>query len=263
MRATLSRRLVSATWITREMILAYRIKERPPARSITEEVRVGLVDVRFGPVRMEGPFNHQPISSGTRMEAILGPDASNVSRQYVPGTRTNGNSLREFMTALVQDSYTKDWKAGHLLNEELGGDGQNAANLTPLTSKANSAHKSFESHIKRMLLQCHRIDREDKACTHWYGVEYKVQVSHDRYSAPFDADLIDSYVALFISIEYKYIKIEKARFPFLVKQDVAGNDPKIQTLTRADPPVYSSTNVKSVRRNGIGTEFFAEIHNQD
>jgi hypothetical protein len=242
----------------RRRLLAFRKTNTSSGRSIIEQLPVGLVRHTYGPALAQ-TFENAQIHSGTWMEAVLGPDQSNVSSYYRLGTKTNSNSLRPFMTALADDSHMKGWIAGHLLNEEMGGQGDRDENLTPLTTRANSAHKAYEAHIKKMLLQCHRIDREKKEIDAWYGVHYRVNVS----TRPVFQDLIDTYVASHISIEYRYIKIEKKRFPVLVIEQVGPLDPNLHMLKIAGKPASKSTNAVNEQCNQDNTRFSVEIHNEN
>jgi hypothetical protein len=208
-------------------------------------------------------FEKTQICSGTSMEAVLGPDQAHSSTgYYVSGTTTNNNSLRPFMNALSVDSGTRGWVAGHLLNEEMGGQGDADENLTPLTSKANAAHKAYESHIKKMLQQCHLIDRDNKGHDWWYGVKYNVTAWPWATVYP---DLIDTYVASHLAITYKYIKIKKDGFPQSVRIEAVdgSTDTFRYRLNTAGKPNCTSESAKNEYCDPFGTEFSVEIHNDN
>jgi hypothetical protein len=222
--------------------LAFRAKIVSTGRSTNEALAVALIIRTYGTCLTQ-VFENTQIRSGTSMEAVLGPDQAHSSTgYYVSGTKTNSNSLRPFMQALLADSHMQGWVAGHLLNEEMGGLGDADENLTPLTTRANGAHKAYESHIKKMLHQCHLIDRDNKAHDYWYGVRYKVTAWPRAMVTP---DLIDTCVASHLAIRYKYIKIKKDGFPQSVK------------IEEVD------TSVENEWCNPFNTEFSVEIHNEN
>lgn len=88
---------------------------------------------------------------------------------------------------LAREKYPrKVFVSGHLLNAEFGGDGEDAENLTILTSKANANHKSFDNPIKDALdtlkklyelLAKHFVDISKIE----YGVRVSVTTSRDKW----------------------------------------------------------------------------------
>ncbi len=83
---------------------------------------------------------HPSAAGGARSTATLGPN-SYFSRN------SNANPDLPRAKRDAEDHYRRAFISGHLLNEQLGGSGQNAANLTILTSGANSRMKSFDNPI--------------------------------------------------------------------------------------------------------------------
>jgi len=137
------------------------------------------------------------------MAGLLGPDLGDGQRR---GTPTNSTSLQPLM-GLLNGNSPKSWVAGHLLNAEFGGSGNAVENLTPLTSAANNAHKTFENHIKRMLLLCKGLDDQYPAASDWYGVRYRVDVSTDTYADPATINVgnMYSYAYSHIEVEYEFV----------------------------------------------------------
>lgn len=252
--------------------MAYRIIPHPAGgRSREVKVTRDLVIDRYGVLRQYGPCPHaNPIANiptgGSWMEAILGPD---LGDGQVRGSATNTTSLDPTIS-LMNGYSTKSWKAGHLLNAEFGGSGILNDNLTPLTAAANAAHKTFEQHIKRMLVKCHQIDGSDKQAPHWYGVWYRVDVDSNSYAtAPAPADM-HSYAYSHISIRYRFVKLPK--FPPNVAahlgnpppntcNTVAVNDPHYQALRSVTLPAFApSPNIANWVAQPV--EFSVEIHNE-
>jgi hypothetical protein len=80
---------------------------------------------------------------------------------------------------------------------------------------------------------------------------------------PVFQDLIDTYVASHISLEYRYIKIEKKRFPVLVIEQVGPLDPYLPMLKIAGKPASKSTNAVNEQCIQDNTRFSVEIHNEN
>ncbi|MCK9485551.1 MAG: hypothetical protein M0R73_02450 [Dehalococcoidia bacterium] len=82
-------------------------------------------------------------AGGAHSRATLGPDA-------LLGMGSDANAS---LPAAIRDARAKypemNFKAGHLLNADFGGNGDEAANLTILTAQANAAHKGFDNPVKR------------------------------------------------------------------------------------------------------------------
>jgi len=113
-------------------------------------------------------------AGGTSVSAELGPAAGQpVNYGSVPGVSscTAVNALN----AVLYDG--KIWIKGHLLNDNLGGEGV-SKNLTPMTHTANMQFKGqFESKVKSALDVCYSrasfgLDGRDN----YYGVSFAVDV---------------------------------------------------------------------------------------
>lgn len=229
-------------------------------RVVRKEVPVALESISYGIERF--PIKSGMSAGGTMMHAILGPDQSETSRFREPGTPTNNDSLQPLMKLLNKDS-AKNWIAGHLLNADLGGSGTLKANLTPLTHAANSAHKHYEAHIKRMLLMCYNIDFNAPADNFWYGVEYSISVSSEPFNSPVDEDLMDTYCSSFITLNYGFVRRAKTGATAWVP--VAIGDPQLSRLSSVlRPNCAPSPNIKNYdQHTGTpGVQFRLEIHNE-
>lgn len=113
-------------------------------------------------VKWDPAVNH----IGQKMEAKpLGPDHKLGSK---PKSNTVGAKAAKDMETIaegkIEGGKTK-YVQGHLLNEQLGGPGDDARNLVPFTSQANAIHKTkVENQIKNLVNLQHK----------W--VNYKVEV---------------------------------------------------------------------------------------
>jgi hypothetical protein len=119
--------------------------------------------------------------SGTQTETV----GRSMEATLDPGTPINGSAPGDgeqtgLMGYLKDTKNFKSMKRGHLMNGQLGGPGI-AANMFPITSKANTYHQlHVENYIK-------------KAIANDVGVFYKVDVNSN-----YDADSSDSAAAEFI-----------------------------------------------------------------
>ncbi|HEY0452658.1 hypothetical protein [Actinophytocola sp.] len=92
----------------------------------------------------EGP-DYEPAAeadAGGRLSTVVLGPGSYVTR------RSDANSKLPQAIVAARTHYGIGFKAGHLVNAEFGGDGQNARNLTILTPSANSAMRAFDNRVK-------------------------------------------------------------------------------------------------------------------
>lgn len=111
---------------------------------------------------------------GTSMDVILGPTAAK-SVNY--GSKTSAKSIPSLMRPLHARDPDK-WVAGHLLNDNLGGDGEWTRNLTPLTKTANRNHATHENRIKNACEYADLFHRTYPGHGYWYGIHYWVDVAN-------------------------------------------------------------------------------------
>jgi hypothetical protein len=208
------------------------------------------------------------------MAGLLGPDLGDGQRR---GTPTNSTSLQPLM-GLLNGNSPKSWVAGHLLNAEFGGSGNAVENLTPLTSAANNAHKTFENHIKRMLLLCKGLDDQYPAASDWYGVRYRVDVSTDTYADPATINVgkMYSYAYSHIEVEYEFVTLRKfapgmppASPPPNTCNPVSTNalapDPRLAALRNVILPTFAflpAGNIVNWSPDANGIKFSVEVHNE-
>lgn len=171
-------------------------------RIIVTQVPVGIVSLHFGPVRTYAG----KVTGGSGVTAVLGPDLGDGQRR---GTPTNSSSLQPVMSMLNTSTSPHSWVAGHLLNADLGGIGTDDRNLTALTSAANANHKTFESHVKRLLARCRALDLQQPDATSWYGLRYTVGVSTMCFAhTPHPSD-VHSYAYSHVTFDYGVVRIDK------------------------------------------------------
>lgn len=84
-------------------------------------------------------------AGGSHSWAVLGPTATRAAN-------SNANPSLPRAIRPARRAYPRaGFVAGHLLNGDFGGSGQDAPNLTILTSRGNSAHKRFDNRVKDAL----------------------------------------------------------------------------------------------------------------
>jgi hypothetical protein len=236
---------------------------RPNGRPRPNNVNRGLVSVEYGDTGEFGPQHGKICTGGTSVQAVLGPDAASnsLAHYHLGGTPTSENSLNPLMGSLRKHG---KWVAGHLLNSDWGGKGDEDRNLTPLTSGANSAHKFYESHVKKMLMLCHNLDDQAPNRQYWYGVHYSVTVSPESFAENKDVSDLHSYCASHITLDYRFIKLPKSDYQGSTYEEIAPNDPNLQTLRdkilEAVKTKESGDNVQQLNINS-GNRVSVEIHN--
>lgn len=92
-----------------------------------------------GPVYTPSP---RPGAGGCLSTVVLGPGG------YVSKNSDADRSAIPAILAAEAAGYPHTFKAGHLLNAEFGGSGDDPDNLTILTTAANSAQRSFDEAVK-------------------------------------------------------------------------------------------------------------------
>jgi len=172
------------------------------------------------PRYIESPVwgGHTAYGGGSSVQAILGPAAArdvNRGQTTLPNTPTVMGRLRELYPA-------SSIIAGHLLNANWGGTG-GAHNITPLTSAANSAHKTIENRITNALGVMDRHLERNPSPMH-YGISYEVTVSTER-AAMFPQT---QYLAKFIRVRAQAVE----RDPLT---GVIGPSPEAQRIMQFHP----------------------------
>lgn len=150
-----------------------------------------------------GPSSN--VGGASWMRAIIGP-AQGAVEHY--GSRPAANTPG-VMRSLLDDGSLNDfgWIAGHLLNDNLGGPGV-ACNLTPLTTAGNKNHlNTCETAIKNFIIAAYSRTLLNKADTHWFGVDYSVTVSDEKW---FAGHALLRHVATHLIISAKVVMQEKS-----------------------------------------------------
>ena len=145
---------------------------------------------------------------GKSVTTILRPGAGELRL----GTPTSsGKSIPKTMRLLgaretirqgLKKKFVK-WIAGHLLNADLGGYGDDDENLVPLTSRANRNHSTFENLVKRMAVGARWI--QAKRPDRYLGVRYSVIASDNALQTT--GDLADVPSTLELAAEVVQFKL--------------------------------------------------------
>lgn len=96
---------------------------------------------------------------------------------------------------MARQSYPQAYfKAGHLLNADLGGDGKDPGNMTILTARANSQMTAFDNNVKYVLAVLHNLYKEmhqqEDVSTWTYGIEVKISVSAEKWGMAYPDNCI-------------------------------------------------------------------------
>jgi hypothetical protein len=149
-------------------------KSRPPLATAID----GLPAYWEDPTHTAHP---KAVAGALKMEVVLGPNACN------PRANDAASNLPKAIAA-ARTKYPKcKFKAGHVLNCDLGGDGKNAKNLTILSSSGNTSMTLPDNALKRAANALKKvyeaiygsdvaIDGEELK-TIKYGIELKITVS--------------------------------------------------------------------------------------
>ena len=167
--------------------------KRPPKETWFNEMDRYFSDPKYTGV----PGN--PDAGGKNSTVELGPTGL-----VEMGTDANPN-----LPKAIKDARTKYpgkyFKAGHLLNADLGGDGQNAKNLTILTASANTSQQGFDNPVKRAVSQLYKLysaiyDDPSKPSIDGIkcGIKVEVSVSDEKWHA---TDSPDNSIAESISFK--------------------------------------------------------------
>ena len=138
--------------------------------------------------------------------------ANKIKDHHDPATGEtwSGNDLsQDLVDHLEANGMPGDhgWVKGHLENDNLGGSGE-AHNLTPLTDKANSAHKNHvESSIKELVNRVNGDVFKKNGIDH-IGVDYEVKTS-PNVKFPNSPNSFEHSIRDYVEINAKYTGVDQ------------------------------------------------------
>ena len=106
----------------------------------------------------------------------------------------------------IDAAFPRRYIRGHLLNANLGGRGEMAKNLTPLTSSANGLHKNrAETDVKNLVL------KEEKIVRYFVTANYKKVpwTAAEKAKLGNKADPVLEELAATLSVEWQQVRIRK------------------------------------------------------
>ncbi|BAZ23368.1 hypothetical protein NIES4073_42560 [Kalymmatonema gypsitolerans NIES-4073] len=188
----------------------------------TDSGKISLPDLKPPYYFVEQKYGNLKRNSGSSMSVILGPKIDNSGK----GSETNHESIPDIIKPLNNEDFTVKekrtasgetknlrhglWVAGHLLNANLGGSGQDPKNLTPLTQIANIKHKNkIETKIKTLMTQARQRSEGYKKDLTWKGVKYSVDVSDETFGDNPPWDKAPSH----ITINATKVEVKKKAIP--------------------------------------------------
>lgn len=140
----------------------------PKHKAIARGLKVKLTrDVKEtgGDKELETKISWDPVhdesGEGTKVDALIGPDHELGSEPQ------SGNHIWNVRRNMLAAMAKKEYRAGHLLNNNLGGPGNDARNLTAVPATINSLQSS---HVEREVIKL--------VNSNYRFIHYKVEVSY-------------------------------------------------------------------------------------
>ncbi|WP_040406533.1 DUF6531 domain-containing protein [Amycolatopsis nigrescens] len=153
-------------------------------------------------------------------------ELTDVNNLINPG-KTGRTPSPELLAYLKQNGVSNTWIKGHMLNDNLGGPGK-SHNLTPFTSKANSAHKNHvESSLKELVGRTQGGAFKQNGLD-GIGVDYKIKVS-DEVRFPNSPNAHERSIRKYVEFDVKYTGVTP---DMVAKMDRQGMNP----LAELPPP---------------------------
>lgn len=134
---------------------------------------------------------HTTRLGGTSMQVRLGPAASR-STNYGSTPRKNTPTVMSRLKRMYPFLY---FKAGHLLNDNLGGAGE-AHNLVPIPGKMNRRHATIERKIVQGLDLAFSNAENNPNAEYHYGIDYKVIFKARKSNTNPDAGFLKSQLVI-------------------------------------------------------------------
>jgi hypothetical protein len=178
----------------------------PPPRPPSKRQKRLPLDTIFAqmPAHFEGPhYTSETVhayAGGKRSEAVLSP----VCHRGL-GTDANPNLPQAIIPARANYPL-KNFKAGHLLNADFFGSGQNANNLTILTASANTTMTTFDNNIKNAVAELKKLYTDlyntgkDISILE-FGIEVVVEVSATKWGPNYPDNCITTEVTCSASLD--------------------------------------------------------------
>jgi hypothetical protein len=142
-----------------------RSGDEPVRKSPRKSISKSAINIDYfaGPSYVKA--NH-PWAGGKCSTATLGPAA-------LKEMGSDSDPKKPAAIERARQEYGIRFISGHLLNAELGGDGNNSDNLTILTPTANSNHKGFDNPVKEAIRGLRKV--------YEILLKYKVELENVKY----------------------------------------------------------------------------------
>lgn len=180
---------------------------------------------------------------GSYMDVIMAPGTlSGASRGTIPSVQMPSGS---------------GYISGHLLNQDMGGNGVRC-NLFPLTGSANMQHKTFETMVKTLMMVLGRIDPVKTG--YYYGVYYEVDASDPFLgwtNRGFKVDKQYVYAPSKVDIKIQVVKIARAIVDGAYNRMVTGWS-NVSFLNDTDTPIFESARMSLT---SLKTNYEGEVRN--
>lgn len=163
-------------------------------------------DLQRFPVQVEARGNAHKFRGGTSMTAKVGAASEWATGSVAPG---GVPTLMTRIGAHIQG--TNRYIAGHLLNDNMGGQGVNN-NLTVLSSDANAAHRGVEAKVKNLAAKADTINNGNKKLgnpAYDHGARYSVAVLPPQPDNTHPFSTQEKYIGSGLRIDIDPIRIHK------------------------------------------------------
>ncbi|WP_028608950.1 hypothetical protein [Paenibacillus harenae] len=166
------------------------VNSRPKRRKV---VQVKSMDLHFRRPLYTKESAHRD-AGGKKTTAKLGPNS-------LKGMGTDANSsLPKAIVRARQDYPDSHFKAGHLLNADFFGDGKTSANLTILTSSANTSMTAFDNPIKNAVMTLKKLYEGLSSAlvdisSINYGIDVSIKVSDEKWGKKYPDNCIAKSVS--------------------------------------------------------------------
>ncbi|HEU0048669.1 MAG TPA: hypothetical protein VFQ43_13820, partial [Nitrososphaera sp.] len=200
--------------------------------------------------------------SGKRAGGKVSHVVLSPSQHLAVGMGSDANSQLPNAIATARQTYPQAYfKAGHLLNADLGGDGKDPSNLTILTATANSQMTAFDNPVKYALLGLYNLYKELHKDTTLdlsqfnYGIKVEIRVSDEKWGTNYPDNCIAQRIRCFATMEGKAPDLladtrAATIHQALLDQIQLANDNGIIENTRPPQQASLSPAVKPQKRKG-------------
>jgi hypothetical protein len=183
---------------------AVKAKVKPPIKARAQRLKTQGSVQAFGDLYREEVPICTPFDSKRR-----GCKTASVTLYPQTGVDSNKDSdaigtLPSSIGAVKAKYPGYNWKSGHVINADFGGDGELSANMTCLTSSANGQQNAFDGPVKRARVVLHKAYSLMRKCgaqkeffdDQLFGIKVSAVVSDDTWGDTYPDNCIANELRL-------------------------------------------------------------------